>query len=89
MEADLWVETSASNRCFLRRFRDLPTEYYVFMVGDPGNSGDPLIGLHYSVVDMSLQGGLGDVIPQPEVYLCSGRGQRRGSVNGNQGSEQQ
>ena len=31
----------------------LAQRYYVFMVGDPGGN----IGLHYSVVDMSLQGG--------------------------------
>jgi uncharacterized protein (TIGR02145 family) len=48
-------------------------QYYVFMVGDPDNSGAPLIGLHYSVVDMSLQSGLGDVIPsQKFIYVPGG-----------------
>ena len=36
--------------------------YYLFTVGEPG-SGAPIIGLHYSVIDMTLFGGLGDVIP--------------------------
>ena len=49
-----------------------PDRYYVFMVGDPG-TWDPLTGLHYSVVDMSLQGGLGDVIStQKNIYIPGG-----------------
>lgn len=46
--------------------------YYVFTVGDP-STPDPPIGLHYSVVDMSLQGGLGDVISiQKNIYVPGG-----------------
>ena len=50
-----------------------PTRYYVFMVGDPVNGNNTLIGFHYSVVDMSLQGGLGDVISiQKNIYVPGG-----------------
>ncbi len=38
-----------------------PMRYYVFMVGDP-NYANNSVGLHYCIVDMSLQGGLGDVM---------------------------
>jgi uncharacterized protein (TIGR02145 family) len=39
------------------------TQYYLFTVGGPEVTNPPLIGLHYSVIDMTLQGGLGDVVP--------------------------
>jgi uncharacterized protein (TIGR02145 family) len=39
------------------------TRYYLFTVGEPEVTNPPLIGLHYSVIDMTLQGGLGDVVP--------------------------
>jgi len=38
-----------------------PGKYYLFTVGEPGQVGS-VTGLHYSVIDMSLQGGLGDVV---------------------------
>ena len=38
-------------------------QYYIFTVGQPDPiNGPPLIGLHYSLIDMTLQGGLGDVV---------------------------
>ena len=37
------------------------SQYYLFTVGEPDAVGFE-IGLHYSVIDMSLQGGLGDVL---------------------------
>ena len=39
-------------------------QYYLFTVGEPTPSLAPytLVGLHYSLVDMSLRGGLGDVV---------------------------
>ena len=42
--------------------------YYVFTVDydDPGN---PTIGMHYSVVDMHLDGGLGDVTSEKNIAL--------------------
>jgi uncharacterized protein (TIGR02145 family) len=46
--------------------------YYVFTVGNSDING-PLVGLHYSVVDMSLQGGLGAVINgQKNLYVPGG-----------------
>ncbi|MGA3013356.1 MAG: PKD-like domain-containing protein, partial [Bacteroidales bacterium] len=34
-------------------------KYYLFTVGDVT---PPIVGLHYSLIDMSLQGGLGDIV---------------------------
>jgi hypothetical protein len=50
-----------------------PSKYYVFTVGDLMHTTNPLIGLHYSIVDMSLQGGLGDVVSsQKNVFVPGG-----------------
>jgi uncharacterized protein (TIGR02145 family) len=47
--------------------------YYIFTVGDVFNNYNTLIGLHYSMLDMSLQGGLGDVlISQKNIYVPYG-----------------
>jgi hypothetical protein len=37
-------------------------QYYLFTVGPPDPFSPPIIGLYYSLIDMSLQGGLGDVV---------------------------
>jgi len=37
-------------------------QYYIFTVGSPGMFG-PIIGLHFSILDMQLNGGLGDIVP--------------------------
>ena len=48
-------------------------QYYLFTVGAPDNNNQTLVGLHYSVVDMSLQGGLGDVVSgMKNVYIHYG-----------------
>jgi hypothetical protein len=48
-------------------------QYYMFTVGAVDNNYQPLIGLHYSVVDMSLEGGLGDVVSGlKNVYIPFG-----------------
>ncbi|MGJ8685119.1 MAG: T9SS type B sorting domain-containing protein [Nonlabens sp.] len=47
----------------------IPGKYYIFHHGTGSDRG-----LHYSVVDMSLNGGLGDVVPgQKNVYLLDTR----------------
>ncbi|MGA3014350.1 MAG: FISUMP domain-containing protein [Bacteroidales bacterium] len=48
-------------------------QYYLFTVGGTYNNNQTLVGLHYSVVDMSLQGGLGDVVNgMKNVYIYFG-----------------
>jgi uncharacterized protein (TIGR02145 family) len=48
-------------------------QYYLFTVGAHNNNNQTLVGLHYSVVDMSLQGGLGDVVSgMKNVYIHYG-----------------
>jgi uncharacterized protein (TIGR02145 family) len=37
-------------------------QYYLFTVGQPAPTSPPIIGLNYSLIDMTLQGGLGDVV---------------------------
>ncbi|RLD40481.1 MAG: hypothetical protein DRI89_11910 [Bacteroidetes bacterium] len=51
--------------------------YYLFTV-DYDEQGNPDIGMHYSVVDMNLEGGLGDVtseknIPLEQVWAASNK----------------
>ena len=41
--------------------------YYVFTVG----GDDEYLGLHYSIVDMHLDGGLGDVTEEKNIPLIS------------------
>ena len=41
---------------------DEDSVYYIFTVGD-GISGTPPYGLYYSVLDLRLDGGLGDIVP--------------------------
>ncbi|MBL7137141.1 MAG: PKD domain-containing protein [Bacteroidales bacterium] len=40
-----------------------PDKYYIFTVGWVPPLPDPIVGLHYSVLDMQLDGGLGDIVP--------------------------
>ena len=42
--------------------------YYLFTV-DHDDPGNPTIGMHYSVVDMNLDGGLGDVTSEKNIPL--------------------
>ena len=37
-------------------------QYYIFTVGFSGTPG-PIVGLYYSLLDMQLDGGLGDIVP--------------------------
>ena len=47
---------------------DTPNIYYIFTVGD----FNPMTGLNYSVVDMTLDNGLGDVVPaQKNINLIA------------------
>ncbi|HEY4787816.1 MAG TPA: PKD domain-containing protein, partial [Bacteroidales bacterium] len=39
-----------------------PKQYYLFTVGESDPTSPPIIGLHYSILDMTLQGGLGDIV---------------------------
>ena len=39
-----------------------PEKYYLFTVGSAGLV-NPIVGLYYSVIDMQLDGGLGDIVP--------------------------
>ena len=67
----------------------LPTSseiYYVFTVD--GNSGITGDGLFYSVVDMTLNGGLGDIVPsQKNILLFSGGDEKVTAVKHQNGSD--
>jgi hypothetical protein len=46
-------------------------QYYLFTVGAPMTP--PIIGLYYSLIDMTLQGGLGDVVTgMKNIYIPQG-----------------
>lgn len=49
---------------------DDPDIYYIFTV-DTSIQGDPDFGLNYSVVDMTLDGGLGDVTAEKNINLLT------------------
>lgn len=52
-----------------------PGVYYIFTIDKPdysGNSNDPIEGINYSEVNMSLNNGLGDIVPdRKNIHLVS------------------
>lgn len=52
-----------------------PNIYYIFTVDKPSyflSAGNPITGLNYSVVDMNLNNGMGDVIPsEKNIHLIT------------------
>lgn len=52
-----------------------PGIYYIFTIDKPdysGNSSDPIEGINYSEVDMSLNNGFGDIVPgSKNIHLVS------------------
>ena len=55
-------------------------QYYLFTVGTYGNTTGP-VGLYYSIVDMTLNGGQGDIVLRSEKSLpVHSRRQRYSSI---------
>lgn len=54
---DLHGDQSAAQAALALPFPDHPGQYFLFTVGGTGNAN----GLQYSIIDMSLNGGLGDI----------------------------
>ncbi len=54
-----------SGFCQVMSVQDLTNHnlYYLFTVGGPLTPVEPINGLRYSVIDMQLNGGLGDIVP--------------------------
>ncbi|MEP6431924.1 MAG: T9SS type B sorting domain-containing protein [Nonlabens ulvanivorans] len=65
---NLLGDPSSSQSALIIPQPDTPDLYYIFTVGD----FNPRNGLNYSVVDMTLNGGLGDIIPsQKNINLIA------------------
>ncbi len=62
------LQTSSTNAALIVPRPGNPTQYYVFTADEQGNSNT----LHYNLVDMTLNGGLGDVVSgQKNILLNS------------------
>lgn len=65
---NLLGDPSSSQSALIIPQPDTPDLYYIFTVGD----FNPRNGLNYSVVDMTLNGGLGDIVPtQKNINLIA------------------
>jgi hypothetical protein len=61
--------TSARNQALVIPRPNKPNQYYVFTVDEHENWHEN--GVRYSIVDMTLNGGLGDVTNVKNVFLCA------------------
>ncbi len=69
----LYGDPSSTQSALVVPKPDDPDIYFIFTVDTTAFEGDPNFGLNYSIIDMSLDGGLGDVIDKntPLLDRCS------------------
>jgi len=74
---------STAQAALILPFPGNPGRYYVFSLGHVYNNSPDIGKLYYSVVDMSLNGGLGDVVPgQKKILLDTGLREALAAVHG-------
>jgi len=67
----LYGHNSSVQSAVVIRDPSLPSRYYIFTADQEGNEGSQTHGVNYSVVDLNMNGGLGDVVVKNVSLLAN------------------